>query len=544
MKIARLIFILLLLLVLSCQEDEGSVNTGKDYPDTQSWWNDQVFYQLFVRSFYDSDGDGSGDIRGIIQKLDYLNDGNPSTENDLGVTALMLMPVFQSSNYDGYAVEDYLKIDPDYGTMADFDELVREAGQRGIRIVLDFPINHTSNQHPWFLKATSADPGNFRDWYVWRKDNPGDYSPYGGPLWHPSGDQFYYGLYGSLKPDLNFKNESVTQELKNISEFWLSEKGIDGFRMEGAGALIETGDNIMFTQANLDWWREYFSFIRKQDPSFMLIGDVPGLSSIADPYADDRLDICYEYELSGAIFNGIRNQLGSVIRDKVVDVTNRYPTLQWGVFLTNQFQNRTIDLLQDLEGTRVAAAILLTLPGVPFIYYGEEIGMSGSGVGEEIRRPLQWSIDFNAGFTTGTPWYPVDQNFSRNNILLQDQDNGSLLSWYRKLIRIRLQSQALKRGTFEPLKSSDPRLFSFFRIINSEIVLVVHNLSSFDLSAPVISSQDGSLSAGTYTGKYFLTGEDAPNLVIQGGGSLVNYTPVEQLKSFETLLIRFSKKDQ
>lgn len=520
------------------------MNTGIDYPETQVWWNDQVFYQLFVRSFYDSDGDGSGDLKGVIQKLDYLNDGNSSTESDLGVTALMLMPVFKASNYDGYAVDDYLEIDPDYGTMSDFEELNRAAEQRGIRIVLDFPLNHTSSQHPWFVKSSSADPGSFRDWYIWRKDNPGDYSPYGGPLWHASGDQFYYGLYGAAKPDLNFKSESVTGEIKKISEFWLNKKEIDGFRMEGAGALIETGDNIMFTQANLDWWREYFSFIRKMDPSFMLIGDVPGLSSIAESYADDRLDLCYEYELSGAIFNGIRNQSGSVIRDKVVDVINRYPTLQWGVFLTNQFQNRTLDLLQDPESVRTAAAVLLTLPGVPFIYYGEEIGMSGSGIAEEIRRPLQWSNDVQAGFTSGVPWYPVDPNFTRNNIFLQDQDDSSLLSWYRKLIRIRLQSQALKRGSFEPLKSSDPRLLSFFRIINSEIVLAVHNLSSSSVTAPVISSQDGSLSAATYTGKYLLTGEDAPSLIIQGGGSLNNYTPVQELAPHQSVLIRFSKRDQ
>ena len=544
MRIARLFFPALVLLMISCQDNDGAETSGKDYPDTEAWWNDQVFYQLFVRSFYDSDGDGSGDLQGVIQKLDYLNDGDPSTQNDLGVTALMLMPVFQASNYDGYEVENYLEIDPDYGTMADFEELLRAAAQRGIRIVLDFPVNHTSSLHPWFVKSSSADPGTFREWYIWRKDNPGDYSPYGGPLWHSSGDQFYYGLYGRMKPDLNFKNESVTKEIKTISEFWLDEKKVDGFRMEGAGALIETGDNVMFTQANLDWWREYFSSIRKLDPSFMLIGDVPGLSTIADPYADDRLDLCYEYELSSSIFNGIQNQAGNVIRDKVVDVTNRYPTLQWGVFLTNQFQNRTVDILQNPASARVAAALLLTLPGVPFIYYGEEIGMSGTGTGQEIRKPMQWNNNVNGGFTSGEPWYPVDVDFPRNNISVQDADATSLLSYYRKLIRIRTQNQALKRGMFEPVRSSDPRIFSFFRTINSEVVLVVHNLSGSSISSPVLSNQDGSLAAATYNGKYLFTDDDAPSLVIQGAGSFTGYTPVLELMPYETTLIRFLKRDQ
>ena len=544
MRISRFILAGLILSIFSCSDQEGVDPAVKDYPVTQAWWNDQVFYQLFVRSFYDSDGDGNGDLKGVIQKLDYLNDGNPSTENDLGVTALMLMPVFQASSYDGYEVTDYLNIDPDYGSLKDLEDLISEAAQRGIRVVLDFPVNHTSGQHPWFVKSSSSDPGIYKDWYIWRKDNPGDYSPYGGPLWHLSSEQYYYGIYGRNKPDLNFKNEAVTAEIKKISEFWIKEKGADGFRLEGAAALIETGDNIMFTQANLDWFRNYFAFVRNQDPSFMLIGDVPGLSSIAAPYADDRVDLCYEYELSGAIFNAIRNQAAGVIREKLIDVVNRYPSLQWGVFLTNQFQNRTAAILNDENELRIAAAILLTMPGVPFIFYGEEIGMTGSGAGEEIRRPLQWSSGAQAGFTSGTPWYPVDENFIRKNIAFQSQEEGSLLNYYRKLIRIRLQSQALKRGMFEPLKVSDPRVLAYFRTVNSEVVLIVHNVSSASISNIVLSSQDGSLAAATYNGKYLFTGEDAPSLTIQGGGSYVSYTPVLELAPYSSVLIRFVRREQ
>ena len=538
------IFFFTALVFVACLEDDAKKSEEQDYPETQAWWTEEIFYQVFVRSFYDSDGDGIGDLKGVIQKLDYLNDGNAQTTTDLGVTALVLMPVFSSSTYDGYATVNHLEIDPDYGTLQDLKELIAVAEQRGMRIILDFPINHTSNQHSWFSKAASADPGSFKDWYIWKKENPGSYSPYGGPLWHAAANEFYYALFGPLKPDLNFTNEAVTTEIKNISEYWIKEIGVHGFRMEGAGALIESGPNIMFTQENLDWWRDYFSFVRKLDPAFMLIGDVPGLSSIADPYADDRLDLCYEYELSSAIFSGIKNQAASTVREKMIDVINRYPSFQWGIFLTNQFQNRTIEILNDTEQAKLAASILLTLPGVPFLYYGEEIAMSGSGSGEEIRRPMQWSGSVQAGFTSGSPWYPLNSDYPKVNVAVQENDSRSVLNHYKQVIQIRKNSLALKRGSFEPVRSTDPRVFSFMRIVNSEIMLVIHNLSGSTISNPTLSNSDGSLSAATYSGKFLPSEDVAPSLVITGGGSFTEYAPIAELLPHSTLFIRFSKSEQ
>lgn len=522
---------------------EDAKKNIKDYPETQSWWEERVFYQLFVRSFYDSDGDGNGDLQGVIEKLDYLNDGNPSTEDDLGVTALMLMPVFQATGYDGYDVEDYLKIDPDYGTTEDLNRLLEEAQVRGIRVVIDFPVNQTSIQHAWFTKSASSDPV-FKNWYVWRNNNPGDYSPYGGPLWHPSGSEYYYGLFGSGKPDLNFKNEEVTVEIKKITEYWINQTGVSGFRMEGAGALIEEGDNILYSESTLNWWRDYFGFVRKADPSFLLVGDVPGLTTIVESYADDRLDFCYEYELSSAIFNGIKNQEASVIREKMIDVINRYPTRQYGVFLTNQFQNRTIDILDNSEQAKAAAGVLLTLPGVPFIYYGEEIAMKGGGMIQEARRPMQWSAQPNAGFSTGSPWYPVDSDFIRNNTEGLSGDENSILSHYKKLIKIRQGSPALKKGGFEPVKSNDASVLAFFRTLGSDVVLVVQNLSSRTITDPVLSGSDGSQAAATYSGVYLTTQGAAPDLIIQGGGGFVSYSPAQELTPYSTTIIRFSRKEQ
>ena len=530
--------------VVGCKDGlEEAKKNIKDYPETQSWWNDRVFYQLFVRSFYDSDGDGNGDLQGVIEKLDYLNDGNPSTEDDLGVTALMLMPVFQATGYDGYDVEDYLKIDPDYGTIEDLKRLLEEAQVRGIKVVIDFPVNQTSAQHPWFIKASSSDPA-FKNRYIWRSNNPGDYSPYGGPLWHPSGSEYYYGLFGSGKPDLNFKNEDVTADIKKISEYWINETGVSGFRMEAAGALIEEGDNILYTTSTLNWWRDYFGFVRKADPSFLLVGDVPGLTTIVESYADDRLDFCFEYELSAAIFNGIKNQTASVIREKMVDVINRYPTRQYGVFLTNQFQNRTIDILDNSDQAKAAAGVLFTLPGVPFVYYGEEIAMKGGGIIQEVRRPMQWSAQPNAGFSTGVPWYPVDPDYLRNNTEGLSVDENSILSHYKKLIKIRQGSAALNKGSFEPAKTNDGSVLAFFRTFGSDVVLVVQNLSSRTIADPVLSGSDGSLAAATYSGVYLPSQNTAPDLIIQPGGGFVSYTPEQELGPYSTTIIRFTRKLQ
>lgn len=544
-KTSYLLFFALTALLGFCTDSgEDKKNKDKGYPDTQAWWNDQVFYQLFVRSFYDSNGDGIGDLQGVIQKLDYLNDGDPATDTDLGVTALMLMPIFKATSYDGYDVEDYLEVESEYGTLDDLRQLLSLTSQRGMRVVLDFPINHTSVNHPWFIQASSQNPGSLKSWYIWRSTNPGDYSPYGGPLWHASGNEYYYALYSKGKPDLNFRNDEVTNAIKEISDFWINEQGVDGFRMEGAGALIEEGDAIMFSNANLIWWRDYFSFVRNLDPSFLLIGDVPGLTTIAAPYADDRLDFCYEYELSSSIFNGIKNQSPSAIREKMIDVINRYPNSQYGVFLTNQFQNRTIDILEDIEKSKLAASILLTLPGVPFVYYGEEIGLSGAGMAEEIRRPMQWNGGLNAGFSSGNPWFMINPDYSKVNVDQQNNETNSLLNHYKRLIKMRRKSQGLSKGSFEPVKSNDPRIFSYFRISNSDIILVIHNLSGVGIESPSLFNSDGSLAAATYTGVYLPSEDPTPNLLIQGGGSFTGYSPVTTLDPYSTVIIRFSRREQ
>jgi glycosidase len=207
------------------------------------WWNDTVFYEVFLRSFYDSNGDGIGDINGLIEKLDYLNDGDPKTKTDLGITGIWLMPIFPSPSYHGYDVKDYYEINPDYGTMEDFNRLLEEAHLRGIRIVIDFVINHTSTEHPWFIEARKGEDSLYRNLYIWSEQKPDYLGPWGQPVWHANYDQtYYYGVFWSGMPDLNFENQEVTNEINRIAAFWLEDIGVDGFRVDGARHLIEDGD--------------------------------------------------------------------------------------------------------------------------------------------------------------------------------------------------------------------------------------------------------------------------------------------------------------
>ena len=204
---------------------------------TDPWWDDAVFYEIFVRSFYDSDGDGIGDLRGIIEKLDYLNDGNPNTTNDLGVTGLWLMPIFPSPSYHGYDVTDYRDINPDYGTMADFRALVEAAHARGIKVIIDFVGNHTSDQHPWF-QSSAANTAK-RDWYLWNTFKPDYRGPWGQEVWHERNNNYYYGIFWGGMPDLNYNTPAVTNEIKDIVRYWYNDIGVDGFRIDAVKHWIE-----------------------------------------------------------------------------------------------------------------------------------------------------------------------------------------------------------------------------------------------------------------------------------------------------------------
>jgi len=463
------------------------------------WARGAVFYEVFVRSFQDSDGDGKGDLRGLISRLDDLNDGDPETTTDLGVDALWLMPVFESPSYHGYDTTDYGRIDPDYGTNADFLRLLDEAHRRGIRVIVDLVVNHSGSGHPWFAAASSSPSSPYRDFYVWSATDPGWKQPWGGNTgtWHPSGGAFYYGVFWGGMPDLNWRSPALREEVKRIASLWL-ERGVDGFRLDATRYLVETGAgggqaDTPETHAAL---KELAAHVRRVKPEALLVGENWADTRVIATYygspavpGGDELPASFNFPLSDRILRAVSESDGVLVASKLDEVRKAYPEGALDApFLTNHDNVRLATQLGRHPGRlRNAAAILLTLPGAPFLYYGEEVGLENGPTGgdESKRTPMPWDATPGGGFTTGTPWFAFAPGRETANVAAQSADPASLLSRYRNLIRARRTAPALAKGELvllSPLAGVSPVL-AFLRKTEGETVLVVHNLSDSFLSA-------------------------------------------------------------
>jgi glycosidase len=452
------------------------------------WPRDDVFYLLFVRSFADSSegplaGDGVGDLRGLIERLDYLNDGDPETTTDLGVTGLWMMPIAQSPSYHGYDTVDYRAIDDEYGTMEDFRELVRECQARGIKVVVDLVLNHTADEHPWFVEST--DPESDRhDWYVWSREKPAWLGPWGQPVWHDhkkfQSGKYYYGCFWDGMPDLNVANAEVKEELFDIAEFWLG-LGVDGFRLDAVRHLIEEGEVQSSSPATLAWLAAFREHCHAVDSGAWVLGEVWTDRTDIGKYLGGEapaLDSAFDFPLAGAIVEGvIAGDAGRI--DAELRASWEAHGGVMATFLTNHDMDRVMSRFGgDVGQAKAAAAVLLTAPGTPFIYYGEEIGMTGAGPHEDIRRPMQWTPDRRtAGFSEAQPWQPVQANTNVVHLQGQRQSPRSLWSHYRDLIRVRTGSAALRRGSYTPVETGDGRVLGFVREHEGERVLVLVNVS-------------------------------------------------------------------
>ncbi len=451
------------------------------------WARGAVFYEVFVRSFADSNGDGVGDFNGLTAKLDYLK--------DLGVEGLWLMPIFESPSYHGYDTVDYEKVDSEYGTQEDFDRLVREAHRRGIRIVLDFVINHTGVDHPWFVESASSPRSPKRDWYVWRPDDPGWTQPWGkGPTWHPRGDAYYYGIFWGGMPDLNYRNPEVRAEVERLASLWLS-RGVDGFRLDAARHIVEKGpgEQQNDTPETHAFWREFSAYVRGVRPDALLVGEVwsdtqhivPYYGSTARLSGGDELPMLFNFPVAEAMLGSLQSGDAARLASQLAEVSAAYPRgVLTAPFLANHDQVRVATQLDGQEGKiRLASSLLLTLPGTPFLYYGEELGLP-NGPKEEgdpaKRRPLPWDGSEKGGFTTGKPWAPLVEGWRKQNVAAELGDTGSLLHRYRLLIHVRRASPALRYGTLRMLPRSKeaPSVVAFLRETEGEQVLVVHNLGA------------------------------------------------------------------
>ncbi|MBN1639601.1 MAG: alpha-amylase [Anaerolineae bacterium] len=502
------------------------------------WWNERIFYEVFVRSFQDSDGDGIGDLAGLIERLDYLNDGDPKTSDDLGVTGLWLMPVTESPSYHGYDVTDYYAVETDYGDAATFRQLVDEAHERGIVVIVDLVINHTSNQHPWFRDAATGPDAGYRDWYVWSDEKQSYFGPWGQAVWYPRGDAYYYAIFWDGMPDLNYRTPAVTDEIYEVTRFWLQDMGVDGFRMDAVRHLIEDGAQQENTPETHDWleaWHDHYKGIR---PHALSVGEVWTRSEDVVPYVGDELDICFEFDLASAILDGVRGGTTSMVTSIAQKVERLYPDQQYATFLTNHDHERVMSQVRgDETKAKTAAAIYLTLPGVPFLYYGEEIGMSGEKPDENIRRPMQWSGEEHAGFSTAVPWQGVNPDYRTRNVADQAGDDGSLLNTYRRLIRARSAYGALRTGSLIPVLSGSIHVFAYIRHGASEDVLVVHNLGEEPVSEYRLNVRASDLAPGRYRMRDLLSGERAPELMVAEGGTFADYVPWPTLAPGQSLLL-------
>ncbi len=505
-----------------------------------AWANETVFYEIFVRSFYDSDGDGKGDIRGLIEKLDYLNDGDPNTTTDLGIGGIWLMPVMESPSYHGYDTTDYYTLDKDYGTNDDFKRFMEEAHKRGIRVIVDLMLNHTSVQHEWFTQSRDSQSDK-ADWYIWRDENPGYRGPDNQQVWHGLGGRYYYGVFWSGMPDLNFTNPEVTAQMYDVTRFWLEEMNVDGFRLDAIKHLIEDGKLQENTPATRQWLADYRAFVKSIKPDALIVGEIWSPTFAIAPYVGTAVDLAFEFDLAEALVRGATFGTPNIVVKQLETVFESYPPNQFATFLTNHDQNRFMTQVRgDMAAAKNGAALLLTLPGVPFIYYGEEIGMTGMKPDEDIRKPMQWDdTPKTAGFTTGARvWRAVNADaFEGVNVAAQADDPNSLLSHYRALIHARVTSPALQSGVMIPVKSSNRKLFAFLRQHDAQTVLVVINLDDRSVTDYALTLESGTLAEGITASALLASGEvRAPQVNKQGGFEA--YTPLAELAPNSVTLIQ------
>lgn len=524
--------------------------------DDLAWWNDRVFYEVFVRSFQDSNGDGIGDLQGLIDRLDYLNDGDPKTTNDLGVTGIWLMPVNQSPSYHGYDVTDYRTIEEDYGTNEDFKVLVEEAHKRGIAVIMDMVMNHTSNQHPWFLQA--AYPGTpTENWYIWSPTRPDYQSPWGTPVWHqpfPGNPEvprayhtmrdYYYGLFWQGMPDLNYRNGAVTREMFDILKFWLDDMAADGFRLDAVRHLIEDGAEQENTPETHTWLQNFDNYVHTVNPNALTVGEIWDDTVDVLPYVPEEVDIAFEFKLAEAIISAVNSGEHDLLATQLQTVLDGYPEGQFAPFLANHDMTRVMTQLKDdTQKARLAAALMLSMPGVPFLYYGEEIGLTGERPEDiNVRRPMQWDASPTAGFTSATPWTELGSTGKGADVATQEADPGSLLNTYRAMIHLRQETPALRAGDTWVVQSSQPQVFSMLRFSNGEAVLLIANLSDQTISDYQLELAEGPLArkveATSLVSPLFSAGDGQPDPpAVNAAGGFSAYTPLAELPPYSVVML-------
>ncbi len=517
-------------------------------PEPPAWTRGATCYEVFVRSFADSDGDGIGDLNGLAAHLDYINDGTLNPRSSLGARCIWLMPIMPSPSYHGYDVSDYYDVNPQYGTKADFRRFVAEAHRRGIRVLIDMVLNHSSDRHPAFRAALADTTSPYRDWYRFSPTDPGK-DETGQDHWHrsPLRDEYYYGFFSRVMPDLNYEKPAVRAEAEKIAHFWLTEMGVDGFRLDAVEYLVEDGPHIRNTPGTHALLHEYGDYVRRTKPGAFTVGEATwGSLDVLMSYYPDQLDDYFPFEASDSLIAAVKNGSARGLLGPFLRLQATVPPGRYSPFLRNHDQARTLTVFGgDVARARLAATLLLTLPGLPFVYYGEEIGMTGDKPDPNIRRPMQWSATPGAGFTTGTPWEPLQAHWRTTNVQAEAADPASLLNLYRWLVHLRATDAALATGQLVPLSSGNDAVLAYLRRGGQPgIILVAANLGASPLAGVALASDAGALPPGDYTAHVYLGGGTAPRLHVGADGRMQGYVPLPALAPRTAYLIELSPESR
>lgn len=503
------------------------------------WWKEAVAYQVYPRSFQDSNGDGIGDLQGLLSRLDYIQ--------DLGIDVIWICPMYQSPNDDnGYDISNYQAIMEEFGTMEDFDELLQEVHRRSMKLIIDLVINHTSDEHPWFIESRSSKTNDKRDWYIWKDAQNGEEpnnwgSIFNGSTWEFDEEtkQYYFHLFSKKQPDLNWENPAVRNALYEMMNWWL-DKGIDGFRVD---AISHIKKDTSFTNmpnptglAHVPAWGRYMNvqgimpFLEelKQETfakyDIMTVGEANGVGvdEIHDWVDEEhgKFNLIFQFEHL-SLWDAEKKEKLNVPGLKQV-LTRWQKALEgsgWNaLFIENHDQARNVSTWgNDQDYWRESATALATMyffmQGTPFIYQGQELGMTNvkfssienyndvatknlyahrieQGNSHEYvmeiiratsrdnsRTPMQWSADENGGFSTGIPWLAVNPNYTKINVEVQEKDPSSILNYYKKMIRLRKQQEIFTYGIYDLVLEDDPSLYAYTRTLGQEKVIVLSNLS-------------------------------------------------------------------
>ena len=393
-------------------------------------------------------------------------------------------------------------------------------------------LNHASSEHPYFKEAVRDTSSPYRSWFRFSATKPEQKGPWGQEVWHrsPVRDEYYYGIFWSGMPDLNYETAAVREEAKRVARFWIEEMGVDGFRLDAIPYLVEEDGQLAGTRGTHAFLREYGSYVRRIAPRSFTVGEVWDSVGAMLPYYPDQLDSHFAFELSDAIINAVRTGSNAKLLDGYLRLQRALPPERWSPFLRNHDQTRTMtELRGDVARARLAATLLLTLPGFPFVYYGEEIGMTGDKPDERLRTPMQWKRASAAGFTVGKPWEALQPDSATANVEVEDTDPASLLNLYRRLIHLRASNPALAGGELVPLSTTSNAVAAYLRRAGTRVTLVIANLGDTALTGVSLSAGARTLRAGAYRPKALLDSSRALPLRVGRDGSIGDYVPLQTI---------------